>query len=586
MGILLSDGESNSDQHSSSADITLMQQDLASPNTVTANYQLALGQRSSAVGNLDQQDFSSYTAKMYHSTAGYPDLSGSTSGSGVSSYHQQAAAAAATVSAPVYVPSNRALTNSQYQHVAAHFGTAAAQNAWTSDSFGTAHAQLPPQFYTQNAVMMGSWRAAYDPTGFQRSSPYDSAIDFQFGEGRECVNCGAISTPLWRRDGTGHYLCNACGLYHKMNGMNRPLIKPSKRLTATRRLGLCCTNCGTRTTTLWRRNNEGEPVCNACGLYFKLHGVNRPLAMRKDGIQTRKRKPKKTGSSNENGKEIKEDDLKPSLGLERHSLPGSLASKLQNDLAVKSASSSASALHNLSLGSATSALHSSLSHHMHLPHTSSQQSRLLNNASTSHNSSSSSAATSSASAHLGAHTNTSTTANGNSTHSNNLYSPSALAAQNNLSHSQLTGSAFGSQKYEHLLGSSNALSNGLSPSSSASSNYHAHHLHHHHHHAAAAAHHAASAAHHHHHHHSPSLSQHVPTSASSGGSLGGYSVKSETNATNYDYVNNCYFGSSFGALGGSTGSTTGMHGATASDMAGVYHHQHNVIQAAKLMATS
>ena len=43
--------------------------------------------------------------------------------------------------------------------------------------------------------------------------------------------------------------------------------------SSTKREGTSCSNCGTNTTTLWRRNTNGEPVCNACGLYHKLHNV-------------------------------------------------------------------------------------------------------------------------------------------------------------------------------------------------------------------------------------------------------------------------------------------------------------------------
>lgn len=50
-----------------------------------------------------------------------------------------------------------------------------------------------------------------------------------------------------------------------------------------------CANCFTKTTPLWRRNPQGEPLCNACGLFLKLHGTVRPLSLKTDVIKKRQR---------------------------------------------------------------------------------------------------------------------------------------------------------------------------------------------------------------------------------------------------------------------------------------------------------
>ncbi|SPC66260.1 related to gata transcription factor [Ustilago sp. UG-2017b] len=151
----------------------------------------------------------------------------------------------------------------------------------------------------------------------------------------QCTNCGDTSTPLWRRDPNDLLLCNACGLYLKLHKTPRPksprpksprpkslknhhshshsghvtpsatpggASAPGSRAGSPSRDGepgaedmMSCFNCGTYTTPLWRKDDAGHTVCNACGLYLKLHNEHRPVTMRADVIKKRSRYDEKRG---------------------------------------------------------------------------------------------------------------------------------------------------------------------------------------------------------------------------------------------------------------------------------------------------
>lgn len=53
--------------------------------------------------------------------------------------------------------------------------------------------------------------------------------------------------------------------------------------------GPFCQNCKTQTTPLWRRDEIGSVLCNACGLFLKLHKTARPISLKTDVIKSRNR---------------------------------------------------------------------------------------------------------------------------------------------------------------------------------------------------------------------------------------------------------------------------------------------------------
>ncbi|KAI9342370.1 hypothetical protein BDR26DRAFT_859697 [Obelidium mucronatum] len=76
-----------------------------------------------------------------------------------------------------------------------------------------------------------------------------------------------------------------------------------------------CFNCATTNTPMWRRDLQGRSVCNACGVYFRVNGVNRVVKHGGTAVKRRVRVKEAPSSSSSSSSEIRRvssvPDLKP-----------------------------------------------------------------------------------------------------------------------------------------------------------------------------------------------------------------------------------------------------------------------------------
>lgn len=96
---------------------------------------------------------------------------------------------------------------------------------------------------------------------------------------------------------------NELGRLGELNGPREAEPKPGKKPATPKPKHTECFNCHTLKTPLWRKDPSGETLCNACGLFYKLHGTTRPLSLKTDVIKKRSSRrpsstPKATGQTN------------------------------------------------------------------------------------------------------------------------------------------------------------------------------------------------------------------------------------------------------------------------------------------------
>ncbi|KAI7891770.1 uncharacterized protein EV154DRAFT_507157 [Mucor mucedo] len=111
-----------------------------------------------------------------------------------------------------------------------------------------------------------------------------------------CVECQSSFRPhVWGRESGKGPVCDHCSSGNKELLDTTEIFQDSVMLDFTTKTtsdeNIICSNCQATTTPLWRRDAAGKTICNACGLYYKLHHVHRPATMMRTVIKRRKRCP-------------------------------------------------------------------------------------------------------------------------------------------------------------------------------------------------------------------------------------------------------------------------------------------------------
>ncbi|KXN90626.1 Nitrogen regulatory protein NUT1 [Leucoagaricus sp. SymC.cos] len=153
--------------------------------------------------------------------------------------------------------------------------------AASPESYNASNASTPPSTESPGATGVGATVSTPQPQGSRRGADQTRKyMSLQQGA-QEVQRRKSISTSNNPASSPGGASAEVSGGGNNRSGKNNE--------DGSDQPPTLCTNCQTTNTPLWRRDPEGQPLCNACGLFYKLHGVVRPLSLKTDVIKKRNR---------------------------------------------------------------------------------------------------------------------------------------------------------------------------------------------------------------------------------------------------------------------------------------------------------